>query len=42
MKGEFGPGIFVLIHSHEDRETFFVLSGEIEAWVEEKWYAASC
>lgn len=37
MKGEVGSGVFVPIHSHEDRETFFVLSGEIEAWVEDKW-----
>lgn len=37
MKGVVGPGVFVPLHSHEDRETFFVLSGEIEAWTGEQW-----
>lgn len=37
MKGEIGPGVIVPIHSHEDRETFFVLSGEIEAWTGDDW-----
>ncbi|TDL76087.1 cupin domain-containing protein [Peribacillus frigoritolerans] len=38
MKGEVGPGVIVPIHSHEDRETFTVFSGEVEAWTEgEGW-----
>lgn len=30
MKGEVGPGVFVPLHSHGDRETFFILSGELK------------
>lgn len=37
MRGELEPGVFVPVHSHEDRETFVVVSGEIEAWNGEKW-----
>ncbi|WP_219836174.1 cupin domain-containing protein [Paenibacillus sp. R14(2021)] len=37
MKGELSPGVFVPVHSHEDRETFVVISGEIEAWIDGVW-----
>ncbi|SFJ83662.1 Cupin domain-containing protein [Paenibacillus sp. UNC496MF] len=37
MKGELFPGVFVPVHSHEDRETFVVISGEIEAWLDGAW-----
>ncbi|WP_059042962.1 cupin domain-containing protein [Paenibacillus rubinfantis] len=37
MRAEFGPGVFVPLHSHEDRETFYVLSGELEAWSDGSW-----
>ncbi len=30
LRGTIGPGVFVPLHSHEDLETFFMLSGELE------------
>jgi quercetin dioxygenase-like cupin family protein len=37
MKGEVGPGVIVPVHSHEDHETFYVLSGELDAWTGDRW-----
>lgn len=37
MKGEVPPGVIVPLHSHADHETFFVLSGELEAYSGESW-----
>jgi mannose-6-phosphate isomerase-like protein (cupin superfamily) len=37
LEGEVAQGSFVPVHSHEDRECFLVLAGEIEAWVEGSW-----
>ncbi|MFD2613519.1 cupin domain-containing protein [Paenibacillus gansuensis] len=37
MKGEVGPGVIVPVHSHADRETFYVISGELEAWSGDRW-----
>jgi len=37
MKVEVPPGVAVPLHSHEDRETFVVLSGELEAYTENSW-----
>src|SRR3979490_2222757 len=28
----FPTGVFVPVHSHEDRETFYVISGKLEYW----------
>lgn len=40
MKAEVPPGVTVPVHSHGDRETFVVLSGELEAFVEDSWIVA--
>jgi len=37
MKGELMPGVFIPLHSHADRETFFVISGELEAYTGTEW-----
>ncbi|OAS21530.1 cupin domain-containing protein [Paenibacillus oryzisoli] len=37
MKAEVPPGVIVPVHSHDDRETFVVLSGELEAFTEDSW-----
>lgn len=37
MKGEVPPGVIVPLHSHAENETFFVLSGELEAYPGESW-----
>ena len=37
MKGEVGPGVFVPLHRHEDRETFYIVSGELEVWDGDEW-----
>ncbi|SFS66405.1 cupin domain-containing protein [Paenibacillus sp. BC26] len=37
MKAEVPPGVIVPVHSHDDRETFVVLSGELEAFIEDSW-----
>lgn len=31
------PGVFVPIHAHDDRETFYIISGEIEGLLETRW-----
>jgi quercetin dioxygenase-like cupin family protein len=37
MKATVPPGVVVPIHSHLDRETFFILSGEIQGLDEDSW-----
>lgn len=37
MKAEVPAGVIVPVHSHDDRETFVVLSGELEAFTEDSW-----
>ena len=37
MKAEVPPGVIVPVHSHDDRETFVVLTGELEAFTEDSW-----
>ncbi|MCM3629092.1 cupin domain-containing protein [Paenibacillus glycanilyticus] len=37
MKAEVPPGVVVPVHSHDDRETFVVLSGELEAFTKDSW-----
>ncbi len=39
LEAEVASGVLVPVHSHADRETFLVLSGTIEAWVEGHWTA---
>lgn len=34
---EIPPGVTVPIHSHADRETFYILSGELNAMAEPPW-----
>ncbi len=34
MRAVFRPGVFVPLHSHDDLETFIIISGELEALVE--------
>ncbi|WP_337269465.1 cupin domain-containing protein [Oryzifoliimicrobium ureilyticus] len=35
------PGVAVPMHKHEDRETFYVLEGEAQGWVDGAWNALS-
>jgi quercetin dioxygenase-like cupin family protein len=37
LKGNVAPGVVVPIHSHADRETFYVLAGELQALKEDYW-----
>ncbi|MFC4779013.1 cupin domain-containing protein [Paenibacillus sp. GCM10023252] len=37
MKAEVPAGVVVPVHSHDDRETFVVLSGELEAYHGDRW-----
>ncbi|MFD2614920.1 cupin domain-containing protein [Paenibacillus gansuensis] len=37
MIAEVPPHVVVPLHSHEDRETFYVFSGELEAYVKDSW-----
>lgn len=39
MKTEVPPGVIDPVHSHEDRETFVVLTGKLEAFTEDSWKA---
>ncbi|MBX9910798.1 MAG: cupin domain-containing protein [Beijerinckiaceae bacterium] len=41
MLGEVDPGVVVPLHAHADRETFYVLSGTLDAFVEDKWISLS-
>jgi quercetin dioxygenase-like cupin family protein len=38
LKAHVPPGVFVPIHAHADRETFFILAGEIEGLLETEWH----
>jgi quercetin dioxygenase-like cupin family protein len=37
LKGNVAPGVVVPVHSHADRETFYILSGELQALKEDYW-----
>ncbi|WP_219836863.1 cupin domain-containing protein [Paenibacillus sp. R14(2021)] len=37
MKAEVPPGVVVPVHSHDDRETFVVITGELEAFTVDSW-----
>jgi len=37
FEGRVPPGVFVPIHAHADRETFYILSGEIEGLLGTEW-----
>lgn len=37
FKGFIPPGVIVPIHSHAERETFYVLDGELEALLVDRW-----
>jgi quercetin dioxygenase-like cupin family protein len=37
IRGTVNPGVVVPLHSHPDRELFHVLSGELEAFIEDGW-----
>lgn len=37
MKAEVPAGVIVPVHSHDDRETFVVLKGELEAFTADSW-----
>jgi quercetin dioxygenase-like cupin family protein len=38
MKGTLPPGATVPLHTHLDRETFYVLSGRAEVWKDGRWH----
>lgn len=37
--GMIAPNVTVPLHSHGDRETFFVLAGSLEGYVTDQWHA---
>ncbi|WP_127493670.1 cupin domain-containing protein [Paenibacillus glycanilyticus] len=37
MEAEVPPGVVVPVHSHDDRETFVVLKGQLEAFTNDSW-----
>lgn len=37
MKVEIPPGVIVPVHSHEDRETFYVLAGQLDGLTGAEW-----
>jgi quercetin dioxygenase-like cupin family protein len=37
IKADFPAGVVVPIHSHADRETFYILGGELEGLWEDRW-----
>ncbi|QYA17446.1 cupin domain-containing protein [Rhizobium sp. AB2/73] len=37
LEARLAPGVFVPLHSHEDREAFYVVSGKAEAYVNGAW-----
>lgn len=38
IEARLAPGVFVPLHSHEDREAFYVVSGQAEAFVDGEWH----
>src|ERR1700751_5134585 len=38
LRGTIPPGVVVPLHSHPDRETFYILAGELEALKDEEWW----
>jgi quercetin dioxygenase-like cupin family protein len=41
IEGTLKPGMFVPLHSHQDRESFLVLSGSLEVWNGSAWIGLS-
>jgi quercetin dioxygenase-like cupin family protein len=39
IEARLAPGVFVPLHSHEDREAFFVISGVAQAYVDNQWHS---
>lgn len=37
MQATVPPGVFVPVHAHADRETFYIQSGEIEGLMDDAW-----
>lgn len=37
FRGALPPGVIVPLHSHAERETFYVLEGEVEALLGDRW-----
>jgi quercetin dioxygenase-like cupin family protein len=37
LKGTIAPGVVVPIHSHADRETFYILAGHLQALKDDSW-----
>lgn len=37
LEAKIPPGVFVPLHSHEDRESFFVVSGAAQAYLDGRW-----
>ena len=37
IKGSVPPGVVVPLHSHPERETFYVLEGEVEGLWKDRW-----
>jgi quercetin dioxygenase-like cupin family protein len=37
IRSEFPPGALVPFHSHADRETFYILAGELQGLWEDRW-----
>ncbi|WP_181376004.1 cupin domain-containing protein [Ochrobactrum soli] len=38
LEARLAPGVFVPLHSHQDREAFYVVSGKAEAYVDGSWH----
>jgi quercetin dioxygenase-like cupin family protein len=38
VKSTVAPGVIVPIHSHADRETFYILAGELQGLTEDRWH----
>jgi quercetin dioxygenase-like cupin family protein len=38
MNAVIGAGVFIPLHSHEDRETFYILSGSAEGYLDGQWH----
>jgi quercetin dioxygenase-like cupin family protein len=38
IKSTIPPGVVVPVHSHADRETFYILAGELQGFAEDRWH----
>lgn len=38
MDAVIAPGVFIPLHSHDDRETFYILSGAAEGFLDGRWH----